>query len=357
MIETDALVIGAGPTGLFQVFQLGLLGLQAEVVDVLPQAGGQCIELYPDKPIYDIPAVPVCTGRELVDRLLAQIQPFHAGLHFGQIVSTLQPQADGRWQVGTSQGLQWLARSVFIAAGVGAFAPRRLKVAGIEAHEGTQVFHQRQDPHRFVGQRLVIVGGDEAALTHALACAVAQGMSHCAEGSVTLLHRRRVFQAPPELVARFEAACDSGALHFVAGQVVGLVGLDEAGGHLQGVRVLQADGQPGVLALDALQVLLGLTPQLGPIADWGLALERKQVPVDPATCATALPGVYAVGDINQYAGKKRLIVCGFHEATMAAHAEAARRHGGVAGPLLYSSASPVLQARLGVGLDVAKSAS
>lgn len=341
MTETEALVIGAGPTGLFQVFQLGLLGIHAQVVDALPQAGGQVTQLYPDKLIYDIPAVPACTGRQLVDRLLQQAQPFQPTFHFGHAVSTLAQQADGRWRVGTTQGFECLASSVFIAAGVGAFEPRRLKVPGIEAYEGRQVFHHRQQPSRFAGQRLVIIGADELALEQAIACAQAHAMSQ----PVTLLHRRRVFQAPAERVARFDALCDQGALRFAAGQVSSLI---EADGRLTGVQILNAEGQHEALALDALQVMLGLSPKLGPLTEWGLALERKQVLVDPATCATSLPGIYAVGDINHYPGKKRLILCGFHEATLAAHAAAEALHPDRSGALLYTTSSTLLQQRLGV---------
>lgn len=342
MTETEAVVIGAGPAGLFQVFQLGLLGLHAELLDALPHAGGQVIELYGDKPIYDIPAWPVCTGRELVDRLLQQVQPLQPGLHFGQSVDTLQPQPDGRFIVGTAQGLQFLTRTVFIAAGVGAFEPRRLKVPGLEVHEGRQVFHRQQAPSLFIGQRLLIVGGDELALEHAIACAEAHSVSH----PVTLLHRRRVFQAPGALVARFDTLCEQGRLRFVAGQITGLETGPE--GRLQAVKILDPQAQEVALPLDALQVLLGLSPKLGPVADWGLALERKQLIVDPATCGTLLPGVYAIGDVVHYPGKKRLIVCGFHEATMAAHAAAAWRHPEQVGPLLYTSSSTLLQQRLGV---------
>jgi thioredoxin reductase (NADPH) len=342
MTETDTLVIGAGPAGLYLVFQLGLLGLHAEVLDALPHAGGQVVELYGDKPIYDIPALPACTGRELIDRLLQQVQPLRPAFHFDQAVQTLQPQPDGRWHVGTAQGQQFLARAVFIAAGVGAFEPRRLKLPGIEALEGRQVFHRRQPPARFAGQRLVIVGGDEAALEQAIACAMAHGMSH----PVTLLHRRRVFQAPQALVQRFDTLCEQGLAQFVAGQVTAL-DLD-ADQRLQAVQVLNPEGQQVPLPLDHLQVMLGLSPKLGPLTDWGLALERKQVIVDPASLATSLPGVYAIGDVVHYPGKKRLIACGFHEATLAAHAALAALQPEQAGPLLYTSSSALLQERLGI---------
>jgi thioredoxin reductase (NADPH) len=341
MTDTDTVVIGAGPAGLYQAFQLGLLGLRVALVDALPHAGGQVVELYGDKPIYDIPALPLCTGHELVARLLEQLQPLQPGLHFGHAVQTLQPTADGRWQVGTAQHT-FTAGAVVIAAGVGAFEPRRLKLAGIEAFEGAQVFHRRQPAARFAGQRLVIVGGDETALEQAIACAEAHGPSH----PVTLVHRRRVFQAPDELVQRFDALCDAGAVRFVAGQPNGLDLAED--GRLQGLQLLGPDGETQTLPLDALQVLLGLSPKLGPVTEWGLALERKQLVVDPATGATSQPGVYAIGDVVHYPGKKRLIACAFHEATMAAHAVLAQLHPDQAGPLLYTSSSTLLQQRLGV---------
>lgn len=341
MTETEAIVIGAGPAGLYQAFQLGLLGLRVEVIDALPHVGGQVIELYGDKPIYDIPALPVCTGRELVDRLLDQLRPLKPGWHLGHAVQTLQPTADGQWHLATTAGATFQARSVVIAAGVGAFEPRRLKLAGIEAFEGTQVFHRRQPVWQCAGQQLVIVGGDEAALEHAIACAEAHGVSH----PVTLVHRRRAFQAPAALVERFDALCEEGLLRFVAGQPTGLV---IEPGRLAALQLLDAEGQTVAVPLDVLQVMLGLSPKLGPITEWGLALERKQIIVDPATGATSLPGVHAIGDVVHYPGKKRLIACAFHEATMTAHALLERLHPERAGPLLYTSSSAVLQQRLGV---------
>lgn len=340
-IETDALVIGAGPVGLFQVFQLGLLGLSAQVVEVLPSAGGQCTALYADKPIYDIPGVPVCTGHELTERLLEQITPFHAGLHFGHEVSTLQPRDDGRFEVGTVAGPRFLAHSVFIAAGVGAFTPRRLKVAGLDAHEQRQVFHHPDDLSRFAGQHVVVVGGDEAALERAVTLAE---QATTPTASVTLLHRRDQFTAEPALLDRIAQARAEGRLQVLIGQVTGL---HEQGERLAAVAVLTVDGQTMRLPLGALIVCQGLSPRLGPISDWGLAMVRKLLRVDVATFETPVPGVYAVGDINTYPGKLKLILCGFHEATLAAHAAHARLRPQAHGPLLYTTSSMVLQRRLG----------
>ncbi|MEX8494171.1 NAD(P)/FAD-dependent oxidoreductase [Sphaerotilus sp.] len=339
-IDTDALVIGAGPVGLFQAFQLGLLGLSVQVVDVLPQAGGQCVALYADKPIYDIPGVPVCTGRELTERLLRQTAPFQPGLHFGHEVQTLRPLDDGRFEIGTGAGPQFRARSVVIAAGVGAFTPRRIKVAGLEAHEQRQVFHHPDDLTPFVGQRVLVVGGDEAALQRAAALA-----EHPRSPGVTLLHRRDQFSAEAELLARIAALRTNGRLQVCIGQITAAHAQSD---RLEAVTVLNAQGVEAQQPLDVLIVCQGLSPRLGPLADWGLALERKLLPVDVATFETAWPGVYAVGDINTYPGKKKLIVCGFHEATLAAHAARDRLRPQERGPLLYTTSSALLQRRLGL---------
>lgn len=344
MIHTDALVIGAGPVGLFQAFQLGLLGLSVHVVDAMPQAGGQCVALYADKPIYDIPGVPVCTGRELTERLLAQIAPFRPGLHFGHWVQTLQPLDDGRFAVGTEStgdmGLQFLAHSVFVAAGVGAFTPRRLQVPGLEMHVQRQVFHHPDDLTPFAGQRVVVVGGDEAALLRAARLAEHPHATH-----VTLLHRRDQFSADAELLARVAALRAAGRLQVLIGQISAA---HSANDRLQAVTIVDAQGDPARCPLDMLIVCLGLSPRLGPIADWGLEMERKLLRVDPATFETCRPGVYAVGDINTYPGKKKLILCGFHEATLAAHAAHDRLRPQEQGPLLYTTSSALLHRRLGL---------
>lgn len=338
MIETDAVVIGAGPVGLFQVFELGLLGLHAELIDSLPAAGGQCVELYADKPIYDIPATPVCTGRELVERLLAQIAPFQAGLHLGQQVDEVARQPDGRFLVATSAGQRFLARVVVIAGGVGSFQPRRLKVDGLAAFEGRQVFYAAPpDPAAFAGRRVVVVGDEDPALELAARFA--------ASGPVVLMHRRDEFRASPAVLDTLQALRAAGSVQFRAGQATGLRAQAD---RLLALQVLEPDGTTRDCPLDALFVLTGLSPRLGPIAQWGLALQRKQLVVDTASFATSEPGIFAVGDVNTYPGKRRLIVCGFHEATLAAFGAAAHLAPGQPVPLEYTTTSPRLHRALGL---------
>lgn len=311
-IETDAVIVGAGPVGLFQVFELGLLEVKAHVIDSLDYPGGQCVELYPDKPIYDIPAVPVCTGQELTNNLLKQIEPFGATFHFGQEVTTVEKQADGRFQVETSKGLRFLTKTIFIAAGVGAFQPRALKVDGIEAFEGSQLFYSVKNPATFAGKNLLIVGGGDSALDWALE--FAKDTPHKAD-SVMLLHRRDGFKAAPANVAKMRALCDALEMQFIVGQITGYVTQDA---RLSGAKVTGADGVTRVVPLDTLLVFFGLSPKLGPIAQWGLDIERKQLKVDTEKFSTSEPGIFAVGDINVYPGKKKLILSGFHECALAA---------------------------------------
>ena len=315
-IETDAVIIGAGPVGLFQVFELGLLEVKAHVIDSLAHPGGQCVELYPDKPIYDIPAVPVCTGQELTDSLLKQIAPFGATFHYGQEVATVERQADDRFLVETSTGTRFLTKTIFIAAGVGAFQPRTLKVDGLDKFEGGQLNYHVKNPADFAGKNLVIVGGGDSALDWALNFCAAHpdGNPHKAE-SVILIHRRDGFKAAPATIAKLRALCDALEMQFLVGQVTGF---EETNGHLSELKVTGADGITRLIPLDLLLVFFGLSPKLGPIANWGLDIERKQLQVDTEKFATSVPGIFAVGDINIYPGKKKLILCGFHECTLAA---------------------------------------
>ena len=338
----DAVVIGAGPVGLFQVFELGLLDVRAHVIDALEQPGGQCIELYPDKPIYDIPGLPRCSGRELVVRLMQQARPFEPVFHLGQQVAALQRQDDGRFLVQTSRGTRLLARAVVIAAGVGAFQPRTLKFEGLERFEGTQLLHRVTDPAQLAGRHVLVVGGEDAALEAALVGA--QEGPHRA-ASVTLVHRRDTFNADPQTLERVQALRAQGRIDFIAGQLSGVV---ETGGRLSAVHVACSDGTNRTVALDRLFVCLGLSPKLGPIASWGLAMERKQLVVGTETFETSEPGVFAVGDINTYPGKKKLIVCGFHEATLAAFGVSARLFPNQQQPLQYTTTSPRLHRLLGV---------
>lgn len=341
-IQTDAVIIGAGPVGLFQVFELGLLEIKAHVIDSLAYPGGQCIELYPDKPIYDIPAVPVCTGKELTDNLLKQIEPFGATFHFGQEVSTVEKQEDGRFFVETSKGTKFLTKTIFIAAGVGAFQPKLLRVDGLEQFNDTQLFYRVKNPADFAGKNLVIVGGGDSSLDWALNF-VAEGPNKAE--SVILIHRRDGFKAAPASVAKMKALCDAYEMQFIVGQVTGY---DEKDGQLTAAKVTGADGITRVVPLDVLLVFFGLSPKLGPIAHWGLDIERKQLKVDTEKFSTNTPGIFAVGDINTYPGKKKLILSGFHECALAAFGAAPIIFPDKKIHLQYTTTSPKLHKVLGV---------
>ncbi len=341
-IETDALIVGAGPVGLFQVFELGLLEIKAHVLDSLAYPGGQCIELYPDKPIYDIPAVPVCTGKELTDALLKQIEPFGATFHFNEEVAVVNKREDGRFDVQSRAGKSFITTTIFIAGGVGAFQPRTLKIDGIEKYEGSQLHYRVKDPSIFNGKNLVIVGGGDSALDWALN--FVQDSTNQAE-SVILIHRRDDFKAAPASVSKMKQRCDALEMQFIVGQVTGF---DETDGKLTSIKVMGGDGVTRVVPLDMLLVFFGLSPKLGPIADWGLGIERKQVQVDTEKFETNVPGIFAVGDINIYPGKKKLILSGFHECALAAFGSAPYIFPDKRIHLQYTTTSPKLHKVLGV---------
>ncbi len=340
-IDADAVIVGAGPVGLFQVFELGLLEVKAHVIDSLAYPGGQPVELYPDKPIYDIPAVPVCTGRELTDALLKQIEPFGPTFHFGQEVSVVERQPDGRFYVETSKGTSFLTKTIFIAAGVGAFQPRTLKVEGIDKFDGSQLFYRVRNPADFAGKNLLIVGGGDSALDWTLNFVEGE---HKAE-SVILLHRRDGFRAAPASVARMHELCGLMEMQFMVGQITGF---EERDGKLVNVKVTGGDGVTRTVPVDVLLVFFGLSPKLGPIAEWGLEIERKQLVVDTEKFATNEPGIFAVGDINTYPGKKKLILSGFHECALAAFAAMDYIFPEKKVFLQYTTTSPKLHKVLGV---------
>ncbi|NSX14460.1 NAD(P)/FAD-dependent oxidoreductase [Cupriavidus taiwanensis] len=337
-MEIDALIVGAGPVGLFQVFELGLLEIKAHVIDSLKVVGGQCVELYPDKPIYDIPAVPSCTGQELTDNLLKQIEPFEPTFHLGQEVSVVERREDGRFFVETSLGTRFITKTIFIAAGVGSFQPRTLKVDGIDKFDGKQLFYRIKDPSRFHGRNLVIVGGGDSALDWTL------DLVGKAE-SVVMIHRRDGFRAAPASVAKMKELCEQMEMQFVVGQIGGY---EEKDGVLTEIKVTGADGVTRRLPLDDLLVFFGLSPKLGPIAEWGLDLERKQIKVDTEKFQTNIPGIFAVGDINTYPGKKKLILSGFHEAALAAFGAAPYIFPEKKIHMQYTTTSPKLHKVLGV---------
>lgn len=342
-IETDAVIIGAGPVGLFQVFELGLLEIKAHVIDSLNAVGGQCVELYPDKPIYDIPAVPVCTGQELTDNLLKQIEPFEPTFHLGQEVTHVQRREDQRFNVETSTGTRFITKTIFIAAGVGSFQARTIKVEGIEKFDQTQLFYRVKDPAVFEGKNLVICGGGDSALDWAL------NFVGKAE-SVVLVHRREDFRAAPASVAKMKQLCEEYEMQLIIGQVTGF---DEKAGQLTEVKVTGADGVTRRVPLDMLLVFFGLSPKLGPIADWGLDIERKQLKVmNTEKFETNVPGIFAVGDINTYPGKKKLILSGFHEAALAAFGAAPYIFPEKKIHMQYTTTSPKLHKILGVETPV-----
>ena len=337
-INTEVVVIGAGPCGLFQVFELGLLGIGAHVVDSLQHPGGQCAELYPDKPIYDIPALPVCGAQELVDRLLQQIKPFKAQLHLGHEVTEFARAADGRFQLATAGGARFDAGAVVIAAGLGSFQPRRIGVEGAEAFEGNAIQYRIRNAAELTGKRLVVFGGGDSALDWTLELAPRAA-------SLDLVHRRAEFRAAPASVARMRELVAAGRMRQFEALPHSLIVED---GALRGVNIRAADGTVSALAADRLLVFFGLHPKLGPVADWGLALEKKALKVDTEKFQTSVPGVFAVGDINTYPGKKKLILSGFHEAALAAFAIQHHLYPQKKQFLQYTTTSPVMHQRLGV---------
>ncbi|EQD37098.1 thioredoxin-disulfide reductase [mine drainage metagenome] len=315
-----------------------MLGIAAHVVDSLAHPGGQCAELYPDKPIYDIPALPVCGAQELVDRLMQQIKPFNPGLHLGQEVSQFSRREDGRFAVGTTAGTHFNAGAVVIAAGVGSFQPRRIGLEGAEAFEGAAIQYRVKTAAALEGKRIVIFGGGDSALDWTLALA---GNA----ASLALVHRRAEFRAAPASVAKMRALASSGKVrHYEALPHA----LRVAQGRLTGVCVRRPDGTIETLEAEQLLVFFGLHPKLGPIADWGIALEKRALRVDTEKFQTSVPGVFAVGDINTYPGKKKLILSGFHEAALAAYGIQHHLNPQQRQFLQYTTTSPIMHQRLGV---------
>jgi thioredoxin reductase (NADPH) len=336
--ETDVLIIGAGPVGLFAVFELGLLGLKARLIDTLDRPGGQCAELYPEKPIYDIPGWPVITGQQLTNRLMEQVAPFEPDFRFNQRVEGLSKRPDGRFQIVTDAGEVHVAPVVFIAAGAGSFTPRKPKVDGLEPFEGKSLFYAVRKRSDFEGRDLVIVGGGDSALDWTLDLLPSVK-------SLTLVHRRDKFHAAPHSVHAMEQAVADGRMKFVMGE---LDSLDGADGQLSAVTI-RNKAEVTTLAADRLLTFFGLNIELGPIADWALDLDDgKQIRVGTEKFQTSSPGIFAIGDINAYPGKLKLILSGFHEGALAAQ-EAFR----IARPdeklrFQYTTSSSELQKRLKV---------
>ena len=337
-IQTDAVIVGAGPVGLFQVFELGLLGLKAELVDSLPQVGGQCAELYPEKPIYDIPAYPEIGAQELVDNLVKQIKPFHAGVHLGQRVEKFEKREDGRFTVVTSLGTEFDAGAVIIAAGLGAFQARKLKAKGIDAVTSDQIHYKVTDRESFRDKRLLILGGGDSALDWTMDLAkIAR--------SVDLIHRRAEYRGAAASVQKVRALAAEGKVTERQGIITQVHAED---GRFTGFDLMDLERNKTSVEGDEVLVFWGLAPDLGPIADWGLDLEKKQIPVDTEKFQTSVEGVFAIGDVNTYPGKKKFILSGFHEAALAAFGVQKYVYPDQRQFVQYTTTSPIMHKRLGV---------
>lgn len=306
-IETDIIIIGAGPVGLFAVFEAGLLKLRCHLIDILPQPGGQLTEIYPKKPIYDIPGYPSVLAGELVKNLLKQIEPFHPQFTLGERAESIIRQADGRWLVTTQRGIQLQAPVIFIAGGLGSFEPRKPPIDNIVEFEDKGVEYFVRNPEMYQGQRVVIAGGGDSALDWTIYLAnVAK--------EITLIHRRTEFRGALDSVEKVQHLVEKGRVKLITNaQIVGLNGA----GKLESVRILHDTEGESELSVDHFIPLFGLTPKLGPIADWGLGIDKNAISVNTLDYSTNQPGIFAIGDINTYPGKLKLILCGFHEATLA----------------------------------------
>ena len=338
-IKTDVLIIGAGPCGLFAVFELGLLDMKTHLVDILDKIGGQCAELYPEKPIYDIPGIPYCTGQGLVEDLMKQIKPFAPQFHLQEMIETIEKIGDPLFRVTTDQGKVFETKVVVIAAGGGSFQPKRPPIQGIEAFEGTSVHYAVRKMEQFRDKRVLIVGGGDSALDWTLN--LAPIASH-----LTLLHRRDQFRAAPDSVNKMMSLVGEGKIDFVLGQVTTLEG---ANGQVSKAIVKRNDGSNFEIACDALLPFFGLTMKLGPVTNWGLELKDDEyIPVNTADFETNIPGIFAIGDINWYPGKLKLILSGFHEGALAA--QKAHRYVYPDKRLVfqYTTSSSSLQKKLGV---------
>lgn len=338
VITTDVVIIGAGPCGLFTVFELGLLDIRCHVLDILDRPGGQCAELYPEKPIYDIPALPLVTGSELTSRLMEQAKPFKPEFHFNQMVTSLVKRGDTDFELKTDGDITFNCKVVVIAAGGGSFMPKKPPIPGIEAYEGTSVFYSVKKMEAFRGKDMLIVGGGDSALDWV------NNLRPIVK-SMTLLHRRDEFRAAPDSVNKMRELVASGKMQLKIGQVTGLAGAD---GELASAHVKDADGSMSEVVCNTMLPFFGLTMKLGPVADWGLNLHQNLITVDTEKFETNVPGIFAVGDINTYPGKLKLILSGFHEAALMAQQAFRYINPGERLLFQYTTSSTNLQKKLGV---------
>ncbi len=337
-IKTDVLIIGAGPVGLFAVFELGLLDIKTHLVDILDKAGGQCAELYPEKPIYDIPGIPLVTGQGLTEALMEQIKPFNPVLHLGEMITAIENIGDPLFRVSTDAGKTFECKAVVIAAGGGSFQPKRPPIAGIEAYEEKSVFYAVRKMDVFKDKNLIVVGGGDSALDWTL------NLQPIAK-RLTLVHRRDDFRGAPDSVNKMRALVASGAMDLKIGQVTDLEGAD---GKLSAVSIKDKDGASSRVEVDCVLPFFGLTMKLGPVADWGLDMQDGLIKVDVSTFETSRPGIFAIGDINTYPGKLKLILSGFHEGALMAQKAHHYVHPEKRLVFQYTTSSTSLQKKLGV---------
>ncbi|MFA4993822.1 MAG: NAD(P)/FAD-dependent oxidoreductase [Bdellovibrionales bacterium] len=338
-IQTDAVIIGAGPAGLFAVFELGINDIKCHIIDILDKPGGQCAELYPEKPIYDIPAVPICTGSELTERLLEQIKPFHPVFHFGQMAESMTKLPDGKWRIATDAGTVIEAKMVVVAAGGGSFTPKRPPIKDIESYEGKSVFYAVRKKDQFKGKNLVIAGGGDSALDWAL------NLQPIAK-HVTLVHRRNEFRAAPDSVGKMRALVEAGKMKLIIANFTEIKG-DK--GHVHSISLINDAKETIEVACDTILAFYGLTMKLGPVANFGLNLQDNLIPVNTADFETSEPTVFAIGDINTYPGKMKLILSAFHEAALMARKAFMYIHPDKRYRFQYTTSSSDIQGKLGVG--------
>ena len=335
--KTDCLIIGAGPVGLFAVFELGILGLKAEVIDNLDKVGGQCAELYPDKPIYDIPGLPECTGQSLIDNLLKQIKPFNTNFHLNQRVNSIEKK-DNEWLATTSSGLEILTPNIFIAGGVGSFEPRKPPIEGMNKFENSGLSYAVTDKNYYKDKTIVIFGGGDSALDWTVE------LSKLSK-KITLVHRRDEFKAVEHTVSQMRNLVKEGKVDLLTKcQISNVLGKDR----VQSVEIKNNDGEKEVVECDEILIFHGLKMELGPINNWGLSLNEKQIKVNTENFETNLPGIFAMGDISNYPGKLKLILSGFHEAALAAQAAFRRARPEDSLVFRYTTSSKDIQEKLGV---------
>ena len=335
--ETDVVIIGAGPVGLFAVFELGLLDMKCDVIDILDKPGGQCAELYPDKPIYDIPGIPEISGGELTKSLLEQIKPFNPKFHLSTIVSELKQINNDLWEVVTDSDKIFHTKVIVIAAGGGSFQPKKPPIDGIDDYEGKSVFYSIKNIESFYNKEIAIVGGGDSALDWALTL-------HKKSKNLTLIHRRKEFRAAPDTVNKVMKLIDDGSINFELGQVKELVGSD---GQLNKI-ICKDKEEEKEIKCEAMLPFFGLTMKLGPVANWGLNLEQNLIKVNTETFETNQKGIFAIGDINYYPGKLKLILCGFHEGALMAQKAHQYIYPDKKVIFQYTTSSSNLQKKLGV---------